>query len=695
MNIRNYSNPTGRLCSDDGQTADTGQARQLEQNKASNKRTMKIPVILLLGMMLAAQSVLATSSYVSQIPNGATFSCANCHINPAGGGTRNGFGTAFANNSHVWNATLATPDSDGDGYSNGVELGDPSGAWRPGQANPAGTVYNPGDATSHPGATVAAPAITTQPASQTVNAGATVTFTVSATGTAPLSYQWMKGGVNISGATTAALTLSSVTAASAGSYTVLVSNPAGSVTSAAATLTVNAVSSAPTITTQPASQTVTVGANVTFTVSATGTAPLSYEWMKGGVNISGATTATLTLSSVTTASAGSYTVLVSNSAGSATSAAATLTVNASGAPAITTQPASQTVTVGAKVTFTVGATGSAPLSYQWMMNSANISGATTATLTLSSVTAANAGSYTVRVSNSAGSATSAAATLTVNQVVVAGAGTVVLGWNNLGMHCMDSDYSVMSILPPYNTIEAQLIVNGVLVTNGSGYTVTYEAIADPTGSINTTDQGKTDFYQYAPQLYGAVSLDMGLKGWAMPGAGNVPQGMLFENNNSPAAGVSSPVNWFRAEGIPMTPWDDALRRNEYPMMHLVARDSAKNIIATSDIVLPVSDEMDCRACHASGAGPAAMPSAGWVNDPNPERDYRLNILRLHDQLQDPTTYPGILSSNGFNPRASTKASSPMASRRSAPSAICPRPCKAPAMGISRHLRHLSIRCMAA
>ena len=66
-------------------------------------------VMVIVGVMLAAQTARATSSYVSQIPNGSAFSCANCHINPAGGGTRNGFGTAFANNSHVWNAALAIP----------------------------------------------------------------------------------------------------------------------------------------------------------------------------------------------------------------------------------------------------------------------------------------------------------------------------------------------------------------------------------------------------------------------------------------------------------------------------------------------------------------------------------------------------------------------------------------------------------
>ena len=107
--------------------------------------------------------------------------------------------------------------------------------------------------------------------------------------------------------------------------------------------------------------------------------------------------------------------MVSNSAGSATSAAATLAVNpAVVAPAITTQPASQTVTAGANVSFTVAASGTAPLSYQWQKDRANLAGATSATLTLSSVTSANAGSYRAVVSNSAGSATSAAATLTVN-----------------------------------------------------------------------------------------------------------------------------------------------------------------------------------------------------------------------------------------------------------------------------------------
>ena len=233
------------------------------------------------------------------------------------------------------------------------------------------------------------------------------------------------------------------------------------------------------------------------------------------------------------------------------------------------------------------------------------------------------------------------------------ANSQILGWNNLGMHCMDSDYSVFSILPPYNTIEAQLIVGGKLVTNGSGYTVTYQAVADPGGSFNSTAAGKGNYYTYVQSLYGAaLAPDMGLLGWNMPGTNNPPQAMLFEQTNQPAAGVLTPVNWFRAEGIPISPFDDAHNKNPYPMMRLIAKNGATPI-ATNDIVLPVSDEMDCRACHASGTQAAAKPAAGWVWSGIQERDFRLNILRLHDEhqfAQHGPLYQAALAARGFNPQ---------------------------------------------
>ncbi len=238
-------------------------------------------------------------------------------------------------------------------------------------------------------------------------------------------------------------------------------------------------------------------------------------------------------------------------------------------------------------------------------------------------------------------------------MAAAAANNQLLGWNNLGMHCMDSDYSVFSILPPYNTIEAQLIVGGKLMTNGAGYTVTYQALADATGSFNSTAVGKGNYYTYAEAIYGAKLVpDEGLLGWNMPGTNNIPQSMLFEQTNQPAAGVLTPVNWWRAEGIPLSPYDDAINKNPYPLMRLIAKSGATPI-ATNDIVLPVSDEMDCRACHASGSSAQAQPAAGWVWSGIPERDFRLNILRLHDEHQfarHGQLYQDALAARGFNPR---------------------------------------------
>jgi hypothetical protein len=124
-----------------------------------------------------------------------------------------------------------------------------------------------------------APSITTQPTKQTVMAGQTTSFSVAATGTAPLSYQWQKNGANIVGAANASYRTPATTVADSGStFRVVVSNTAGSITSAAATLTVNPAMAAPTITTQPANQTVTAGQTATFTVAASGTLPLRYQW---------------------------------------------------------------------------------------------------------------------------------------------------------------------------------------------------------------------------------------------------------------------------------------------------------------------------------------------------------------------------------------------------------------------------------
>jgi hypothetical protein len=133
---------------------------------------------------------------------------------------------------------------------------------------------------------------------------------------------------------------------------------------------------------------------------------------------------------------------------------------------------------------------------------------------------------------------------------------------------------------------------------------------------------------------------MGLTGVRMPGPANTPQPLAF----------SSGFNWFEALGIPIIPVDDAGRSNPYPLLRLTARNASGTVLATTDVVAPVSGEMDCRACHGSNAGDAAKPAAGWQNEPHPSRDYRLNILRLHDEnhLDDPV-FQAALAAVDFRP----------------------------------------------
>ncbi len=265
--------------------------------------------------------------------------------------------------------------------------------------------------------------ITTQPADQTVTSGQTATFSVAASGTAPLVYQWQKNGANLSGAMAASYTTPATSVADSGAkFDVVVSNSAGSVTSGSAALIVTAAPVAPAIATQPANQTVSAGQTATFSVTANGTSPLSYQWQKNTTNLAGATSANYTTPVTTTADSGAqFRVVVTNLAGTVTSTSAKLTASAvAGAPTIATQPANQTVTVGQTATFSVIASGTPPPAYQWRKTGANIRGATSASYTTPVTAAADNGTtFDVVVSNSVGSVTSSSATLKVNPVTTA------------------------------------------------------------------------------------------------------------------------------------------------------------------------------------------------------------------------------------------------------------------------------------
>ena len=288
-----------------------------------------------------------------------------------------------------------------------------------------------------------APAITIPPASLVVTQGQTASFSVTATGTAPLTYFWFNGSVLMTNGPNPVFSIANAQPANAGTYSVIVSNSLGTATSSGATLTVSVISTAPAITTQPVNQSVVVGQSATFTVSATGSTPLNYFWRKGVVVVTNSTVASFTIANAQVTDAGTYSVIVSNSLGTATSSNATLTVSSVvTAPAITTQPASQLVFQGQNALLSVVASGTGPLSYQWrrngtwLTNSTHLVGTQSNLFTIVSALTNDSGRYSVVITNSAGSITSQLATLTVTNptvwtmaVQIVGNGTVSPNYN--------------------------------------------------------------------------------------------------------------------------------------------------------------------------------------------------------------------------------------------------------------------------
>lgn len=251
-------------------------------------------------------------------------------------------------------------------------------------------------------------------------------------------------------------------AAAATTYTVTATNTAGSTT---ASLSIEVLDPSITITTQPASQTILVGATATFSVTATGIGTLSYQWLKNSVAITGANSASYTTPATLLADSGStFSVHISNAyGGSATSISATLTVTASLPPTITTQPSNQSVSVGQTATFSVIATGQGTLTYQWKKDGVDISGATSASYTTPVlVLADNASTYSVKVSDStSASVTSTSATLTV--LASSGGPGTFIATDNL------NDYRA------YHT--ATLLSNGKVLVVG-GYNGSYMPVAE-------------------------------------------------------------------------------------------------------------------------------------------------------------------------------------------------------------------------
>jgi hypothetical protein len=255
--------------------------------------------------------------------------------------------------------------------------------------------------------------------------------------------------------------------------------------SAFCNVTLSNSSMAPSITTQPVSQSVTAGQMATFSVT-TGSTPLTYQWMKNGVSISGANSSNYSTPVTTITDNGAqFTVSVSNASGTASSNSALLTVNAPIiAPAITLQPLAQSVTAGQAATFSVATTGTAPMTYQWNRNGSAIIRATSSLYTTALTAASDNGSqFTVRVSNGAGNVVSIPATLTVKAVSLPPGCLLSAGsWVSTPLtQVQTSSFRIQFDITPVAAIEDA--VTGLSAAPGAAYTALAAAVRFNVGGM--------------------------------------------------------------------------------------------------------------------------------------------------------------------------------------------------------------------
>lgn len=248
-----------------------------------------------------------------------------------------------------------------------------------------------------------APNVVESPASRKVARGSRFTLTLGVTGSPVLKYQWRRDGVNLNRATTPQLTQ---TGSQTATFDCVVTNPFGSDSSLPCVITVE---DAPVISRLPALSVAALGGSFQFNASAAGSGTLSYEWRRNNLPLAGQTDPLLSLNNVQPGDAGTYTVVVSNDVGSTTSTPMRLSLITG--VEITMPPQDATVYAFDSATFTVSATGGGKLSYQWLIDSVEIPGATKSQLTVPSAQADAA--YSVRVTNAAGGLVSAPAQLTV------------------------------------------------------------------------------------------------------------------------------------------------------------------------------------------------------------------------------------------------------------------------------------------
>ncbi len=264
-------------------------------------------------------------------------------------------------------------------------------------------------ATPNPGLELAggtAPAISTQPQNQTTVAGNAANYSVNASGTAPLRFQWLFNGDSLAGETNTTLQLTNIQLAQAGLYSVVVFNGAGSAVSVSAT---QRVLSPVTFTLEPRSQQVLPGTNVTLSATAIGNGNVRYQWRFEGTNIPNATNANYSFLNAGLDQHGNYSVTVMDDVSTATSSNAFVFVLIK--PVVVTQPTPQTVAQGQTALFTVAVTGAPPLNFRWLRNGVTWPSDGTSILVITNCQ--SNGTYRVAVTNLAGSVNSSSVALTV------------------------------------------------------------------------------------------------------------------------------------------------------------------------------------------------------------------------------------------------------------------------------------------
>jgi hypothetical protein len=333
-----------------------------------------------------------------------------------------------------------------------------------------------------------APSITADPLSISSCVGQTATFSVTANGTTP-TYQWKRNNTNvtngggISGATTNQLTITNVAAGNAGTYTCQVSNTCATPTSAGALLTVNENTA---ISTQPVTQTLCTGANLTLTVGANGT-NLNYQWKRGTTNV-GTNSPTLTINNITAGDAGNYTCEITGACGNATSNIAVVTVNT--VTAINNQPApNTTLCQGGNINLSTTAVGT-NLSYQWKRGNTNV-GTNSSTLSIPNAQPADAGTYTVTTTGACGTVTSSNAIVTINPTTAITTAPVAqngcVGSNitfTVAATGTNLSYQWKKGVTPVGTDAPTLTLNNVSLTDAANYTVEITGGCGPTVTSN-------------------------------------------------------------------------------------------------------------------------------------------------------------------------------------------------------------------